>query len=181
MNTPDTTTTPSTDTTAITASANSDSDNPEVGITDTAEQNDDTPPDVDGEHDSSNGEAAKRRRQLREAQTELATVRDQLTTYQRRHAEQALADVLANPADLFDIGSANLADYLDDNGDIQTDELRAAAAALIEQRPQLGANYIPPMPTNYDSGQGARSHSAPSGASWSEVLSDQRHRQGHSR
>ena len=74
-----------------------------------------------------------------------------------------------------------LADYLDDNGDIRTDELRAAAAALIEHRPQLGANYIPPMPTNYDSGQGVRSQSAPSGASWSEVLSDQRHRQGHSR
>lgn len=177
MTTPNDTTSGA-DATAITESANSDSDNPEVGITDTAEQND-TPPDA--EHESSNGEAAKRRRQLREAQTELATVRDQLTTYQRRHAEQALADVLANPADLFDIGSANLADYLDDNGDIRTDELRAAAAALIEQRPQLGANYIPPMPTNYDSGQGVRSHSAPGGASWSEVLSDQRHRQGHSR
>lgn len=180
MTTPDATTSaPATDTTAFTEFANSDSDNPEVGITHTAEQND-TPPEA-GEHESSNGEAAKRRRQLREAQTKLATVRDQLTTYQRRHAEQAVADVLANPADLFDIGSANLADYIDDNGDIRTDELRAAAGALIEQRPQLGANYIPPMPTNYDSGQGVRSQSAPSGASWSEVLSDQRHRQGHSR
>ncbi|MCZ0727196.1 hypothetical protein [Mycolicibacterium iranicum] len=178
MTTPnnDTTSAPATDTTAISEAVNSDGDNPEIGIADTAEQND-TPTDADAEHESSNGEAAKRRRQLREAQTELATVRDQLTTYQRRHAEQVIADVLANPADLFDIGQADLADYLDDNGDIRTDELRAAAGTLIEQRPQLGANYIPPMPDNYDFGTGARSESAPGGASWSAVLSDQRRRQ----
>lgn len=143
----------------------------------TTEQDDDTPGDAGAEHESSNGEAAKRRRQLREAQTELSTVREQLTGYQRRHAELAVADVLDNPADLFDIGHADLTDYLDDSGDIRTDELRAAAAALIEQRPQLGKDYTPPWPAGADFGIGVRSQSAPSGASWSAVLSDQRRRQ----
>lgn len=128
------------------------------------------------EPDSPNSEAAKRRRQLRETQTELSTVRDQLAGYQRRHAEQIIADVLATPADLFDIGHADLADYLDDNGNILDDELRTAATALVEQRPRLAANYQPPMPdgTNFD--HGVR-QSAPGGTSWSAVLGDQRRRQ----
>lgn len=134
---------------------------------------------VEPEQDSPNSEAAKRRRQLRETQTELATVRDQLATYQRRHAELIISDVIATPADLFDVGHADLADYLDDNGDILTDELRTAAETLVTQRPQLGASYTPPWPAGADYGQGVRSQSAPSSATWSTVLTDQRRRQGH--
>lgn len=137
----------------------------------------DTTADGDAEQDSANGEAAKRRRQLREAQTELAAVRDQLATYQRRHAEQVIADVLSNPADLFDIGQADLAGFLDDNGDIRADELRAAATTLVEQRPQLGTTYQPAWPAGADFGIGVRSQSAPAGPSWSAVLADQRRRQ----
>ncbi|MGE4364027.1 MAG: hypothetical protein AB7E41_17765 [Mycolicibacterium sp.] len=133
--------------------------------------------DADTEQDSPNGEAAKRRRQLREAQTELAAVRDQLTTYQRRHAEQVISDVLSTPADLFDIGQADLADFLDDNGDVRSDELRAAATTLVEQRPQLGTNYQPAWPAHADFGIGVRSQSAPGGPTWSKVLADQRRRQ----
>ena len=133
--------------------------------------------DADTEQDSANGEAAKRRRQLREAQTELAAVRDQLTTYQRRHAEQVISDVLTTPADLFDIGQADLADFLDDNGDVRADELRAAATTLVEERPQLGTNYQPAWPAHADFGIGVRSQSAPGGPTWSKVLADQRRRQ----
>ena len=134
---------------------------------------------VEPEQDSPNSEAAKRRRQLRETQTELAAVRDQLATYQRRHAELIISDVIATPADLFDVGHADLADYLDDNGDILTEELRTAAETLVAQRPQLGASYTPPWPAGADYGQGVRSQSAPSSATWSTVLTDQRRRQGH--
>lgn len=127
------------------------------------------------EQDSPNSEAAKRRRQLRETQTELATARDQLSTYQRRHAEQAISDVLTVPSDLFEVGQQNLSDFIDaETGDIRTDELRAAAAALIEQRPQLGTNYTPPFTGDY--GHGVR-QSATADTSWASVLGDQRRRQ----
>ena len=127
------------------------------------------------EQDSPNSEAAKRRRQLRATQTELATTRDQLSTYQRRHAEQAIADVLTVPSDLFDVGQQNLSDFIDaETGDIRTDELRTAAASLAEQRPQLGTNYQPPFPGDF--GQGVR-QGATGGASWASVLGDKRRQQ----
>ncbi len=127
------------------------------------------------EQDSSNSEAAKRRRQLRETQTELATTRDQLSTYQRRHAEQAIADVLTVPSDLFEVGQQNLADFIDAaTGDIRTGELRTAAASLVEQRPQLGTNYQPPFTGDY--GHGVR-QSASGDTSWASVLGDKRRQQ----
>lgn len=136
----------------------------------------DANPDVDTEQGSPNSEAAKRRRQLRETQTELSTVRDQLTGYQRRTAEQIVSDVLATPGDLFEIGQVDLTEFIGDNGDLHTEDLLAAATALVERRPQLGRDYTPPWPATTDFGQGVRSQSAPS-ASWDSVLNDQRRRQ----
>ena len=130
--------------------------------------------DPESDPDNANTEAAKYRRRLRDTETQLTTTTERLTTYQRRAAELAITDVLATPADLFDVGNAEVADYLDDNGDLRTDELTAAATALVDQRPQLGKNYTPPWPSTSDYGQGVRTQSTDVAASWAKALAPER-------
>ena len=132
-------------------------------------------PDPDGQQqpDNPNAEAARYRTQLRAAEAERDTLAERLTGYQRRAAEAAIADILDEPGDLFDIGGVDLADYLDDNGDINSTDLQGAAAALVDQRPKLGKNYArygSGMPQHHNWGQGGGIPPQPDTTSWSDVL-----------
>ncbi|OBF95714.1 hypothetical protein A5773_13900 [Mycobacterium sp. 852014-52450_SCH5900713] len=138
-------------------------DQPETGPTDDAEGIDSEP------HDSSpNAEAARYRRQLREVEAERDGLAERLQGHQRREVEAMVADLLDVPADLFDIGQVQASDFYNDDGTLNEGELRAAAGALLEERPRLGkprpagqrwqnfGQFAPPPPQR--------------GAAWSDVL-----------
>lgn len=115
-----------------------------------------------------NSEAARYRTQLRAAETERDALAERVTGYQRRDCERVLEDVLEVPADLFDIGQATLADFFDDDGNVREDELRAAAAALLDQRPRLAkTTRIAPEPSSWGQGSGKRT---PAKSGWKDVV-----------
>jgi hypothetical protein len=84
-----------------------------------------------------NSEAARYRVQLREAQAERDELAGRLTGYQRNECERAVADLLEQPGDLWEIAQADVAAFYGDDGTLNEAELRAAAGALIDQRPRL--------------------------------------------
>jgi hypothetical protein len=106
----------------------------------------DTPPEPDqathddqgAEDDSPNAEAAKWRTRFREAEAAIAERDNVIASYRRAECERTLADLLDVPGDLFDVGGAEVADFYSDSGELNDAELRAAAGALIEERPRLG-------------------------------------------
>jgi hypothetical protein len=87
---------------------------------------------------SPNAEAARYRRQLREVEAERDALTDRVRDYQRRECEAMVADLLDVPGDLFDIGQVDVNAFYDDDGTLNEGELRAAAGALLEERPRLG-------------------------------------------
>lgn len=131
------------------------------------------PADEQQQQDNPNAEAARYRTQLRATEAERDTLAERLTTYQRRAAESAIADILDEPGDLFDIGGADLADYLDEDGNLNHTDLQGAAAALVVQRPKLGKNYArygSSLPQHHNWGQGGAIPPQPDTTSWSDVL-----------
>lgn len=146
---------------------------PEAGTPPAAGDGQQNPPDGQQQQENPNAEAARYRTQLRAAEAERDTLAERLTSYQRRAAEAAIADILDEPGDLFDIGGVELADYLDDNGDINHTDLQGAAAALVDQRPKLGKNYArygSGIPQHHNWGQGGGIPPQPDTTSWSDVL-----------
>ncbi|WP_055474915.1 hypothetical protein [Gordonia sp. HS-NH1] len=149
---------------------------PEAGTPPAADDGQQQQPDPDGQQQQDgnpNAEAARYRTQLRAAEAERDALAERLTGYQRRAAEAAIADILDEPGDLFDIGGVDLADYLDDNGDINHTDLQGAAAALVDQRPKLGKNYArfgSGLPQHHNWGQGGAVPPQPDTTSWSDVL-----------
>jgi hypothetical protein len=104
---------------------------------------------------SGNSEAAKYRRQLRDAEEERDALASRVESHQRREVEQ-LAGALAQPGDLFTLGDVTVADLLDENGEIDAETVAAKVAELLESRPGLAANArIPAAPTYPNYGQGA--------------------------
>ncbi len=108
-------------------------------------------------------EAAKYRRRLRETEAERDSLSTALDTYRRRDAEQvAEAAGLANGGDLFDAGN-QLGDLLADDGTIDVEKVKAAAAEVLARRPHWGA----PTPS-LDLGPRGRPEAR--GPSWGDVL-----------
>jgi hypothetical protein len=94
--------------------------------------------DESAEPPTANSEAARYRTTLRAVEAERDALADRVAGYQRSQVEGIVADMLEVPGDLFDIGRAELGDYFDDEGTLNEHEVRAAASALITQRPGLG-------------------------------------------
>lgn len=93
------------------------------------------------EPQSANAEAAKYRRQLRDTEVLLETANASLVQYQSDHAERIVADILAVPADIWDIGGGlQLAQCLSDDGKVNEDFIRDAAKALAAERPRLSVD-----------------------------------------
>jgi hypothetical protein len=121
-----------------------------------------------GEPESApNSEAARYRVERNEARAERDTLAGRLGVMQRREAEAAIADMLEVPADLWDLGQAEPADFFSDTDELSSDELRAAAAALLDQRPGLAKTKKFDGPRNW----GQSGDLAPaSTSSWNEVV-----------
>jgi hypothetical protein len=113
-----------------------------------------------------NSEAARWRTKLRDVEAVRDALTERLTGYQRRECESAVADLLEEPGDLWEIGRAELGDFYGDDGTLNEAELRAAAGALCEMRPKLAK---PQGPRWQDFGQGSRPVPQ-GGADWQGVL-----------
>lgn len=120
------------------------------------------------EQESPNSEAARYRVERNEARTERDTLAGRVTSMQRRECEAAVADVLEQPADLWDLGRANATDFYSDTDELNHDDLRAAATALVESRPGLAKQKKFDGPRNW----GQTSEPVPTGtsSSWDQVV-----------
>jgi hypothetical protein len=112
-----------------------------------------------------NSEAAKYRVQLREAEAQRDALAERITGYQRQECESAVADLLEQPGDLWDIAQADVTAFYNEDGTVNEAELRAAASALIDQRPRLAK---PQGPRWQNAGQGSRPVPGPVG--WDSVI-----------
>ncbi len=110
-----------------------------------------TTPDTDP---SPNAEAAKYRRQLREAETARDALQARLDTLLTGEARRLAGETLADPDDLFGVGGVKLNDLLDEAGNIDPGRIATATADLIGSRPRLARTWQPPLTP--DPSQGAR-------------------------
>ena len=106
-------------------------DTPDALDTDTV-PTEDTPAEPDQPStDNPSREAAKWRNRFRDAETELATMRERVEALQRGEAERLAAPVLYDAADMWRDGT-QLADLLDDDGNIDPDKVTAAATKTAD-------------------------------------------------
>jgi hypothetical protein len=118
----------------------------------------------EAEPESPNAEAARYRRQLRDTEAERDALAERVAALQRRECEATLADLLDVPADIWDIGSADPAAFYGEDGSLNLAELRAAAGALLDQRPRLGKAHPAPQWGQHSGAFG------PSRISWNTVI-----------
>lgn len=121
--------------------------------------------------DNPNGEAAKWRKRLRVAESDLVATQEHLVRYQRAAIERMAANHLEVPADLFDIGQADPAALMDENGDPDATKIRDAAEELLVSHPQLAtyARRTGQRHPNWGQGQSGATRGT-GGASWNQLL-----------
>ncbi|MGE2737349.1 hypothetical protein [Mycolicibacterium vaccae] len=56
---------------------------------------------------------------------------------QRAEVERLASDGLSHPADLFSLSGNDVADYLNDDGDVDAEKVAADVAAIVAERPGL--------------------------------------------
>lgn len=115
-----------------------------------------------------NSEAAKYRRRLRETEAQRDAHAARIEAFQRRDVARIAGETLAQPTDLFDVGGRELADLLDDDGEVDEEKVSLAAAALLESRPGLAKAKEQPWPAAM--GQGRQGESFSPAASWAGLL-----------
>lgn len=110
--------------------------------------------------DNSNHEAAKYRRRLRDTETERDQLATRLDTLQRAEAERIASETLHKGAGLWANGT-ELADLLDDDGDVSAEKVKQAAHAAVDSlglqtrrngpySPREGANPRQPRRSSSD-------------------------------
>lgn len=111
-------------------------------------------------------EAARYRRELRGVETERDSLRDRLTALQRTEVERLATtdrDALARADDLW-LAGTDLADLLDEDGQVDPDKVRQTVATITADRPHWRSTG--PVPS-FDGGVRAAPASSPS---WAEAL-----------
>lgn len=83
-----------------------------------------------------NKEAARYRRQLREAEAERDRLREQLAAHQHSQAERLAAERLQHPGDLW-LAGVGVADLLGDDGEVDRSKVVEAMDRVLADRPQL--------------------------------------------
>lgn len=74
------------------------------------------------------------------AREELVAAQERIRAMNRREVERLAADGLSVPADLFSLSGNELADYLTEDGDVDTEKVAADVAAVLAERPGLRKN-----------------------------------------
>lgn len=91
------------------------------------------------EQSGGNREAAKYRRQLRDAQAERDSLQTTVDAHNRSSVERLASAHLAQPSDLFDLGSVDLSDLMDEDGQPDAEAVKEAAESILADRPGLAA------------------------------------------
>lgn len=138
-------------------------------VTDTTPPTTETTPDTDERTDGKDDkEAAKYRRRLRDTETERDTLATRLETMQRAEAERLAAEHLAAGADLWLTGT-QVADLLDDDGNLDPTKVATAATTLGTDRPHWRRTSTAAAPAGEVTGRDKIDGDAPS-RSWSDLL-----------
>ncbi|UTT48921.1 hypothetical protein [Rhodococcus gordoniae] len=86
-------------------------------------------------------EARDRYRTERDAsRQELTAAQARIERMQRAEVERVAGEHLAMPGDLFSLTGNELADYLDDDGNVDPERVAADAVAVLTERPGLRKN-----------------------------------------
>jgi hypothetical protein len=80
---------------------------------------------------------ARYRVERNEARAERDALAERVGRMQRAEVERLAADGLSHPADLFSLSGNELADYLTESGDVDTEKVAADVAAVLAERPGL--------------------------------------------
>lgn len=99
-----------------------------------------------------------------EAREQVTALTARLAALQRAEVERLAGARLSHPEDLFTLSGNDVADYLDDNGNVDPDKVAADVAAILSERPGLG-----PTPA-VDRSQGFGNTA--SEATWASVFND---------
>ncbi len=91
-------------------------------------------PEPEDTGESSNSEAARYRRRLRETEAERDALRTRVESYQRADVERRISDALETPADVWLTG-VQLSDVCDENGEIDEHELDQVVLAVTTEHP----------------------------------------------
>lgn len=91
------------------------------------------------------GREARYRVERNEAREQLAAANERIARMQRTEIERLAATSLAHPDDLFTLSGNDLADYLNDDGDVDPEKVDADIAAIVAERPGL-LKPTPPAP-----------------------------------
>ncbi len=97
--------------------------------------------------------------------TERDAAREQVARLQRAEVERLASASLSHPEDLFSLSGNTVADYLDDNGNVDAAKVEADVAELIRERPGLRPLARPSDPT-----QGLGSTTPRRDPTWSSLL-----------
>lgn len=97
--------------------------------------NETTEPQGDG--GKASREAARYRTERNEARAALEAANERIAALQSADAQRIASGLLSDPADLFTLGGTELADLLDEEGNVSTDAVTALAESITKSRPGL--------------------------------------------
>lgn len=121
--------------------------------------------------DNANSQAKRYRLALRAAEAERDALLGRVEGFQRAEVERLAAAQLAQSDDLFTVGGIELADLLDENGNVDAELVNAATATLVETRPGLHKNSrIVPITGVQNWGQGQSNPNRGGTTTWQRVL-----------
>lgn len=119
--------------------------------------------------DQPGAEAARYRRRLREAETERDTIAERLSGFQRREVERLAGTVLSRGDDIW-LGKADVAELVDDAGQVDPEKVTIAVATVLDGRPQLRKDGRRPRPDPSQGSGRAPGQPVPRAESWQNVL-----------
>src|SRR5699024_5494709 len=119
-----------------------------------------------GSQEPKGNREARYRVERNEARTERDALAQRIETLQIRELERIASTHISNPADLLTLSGKTLSDFVDEDGELDTELVVEAANELLGSRPGLRPNSPAYDPTQ---GHGNRGQKTPE-LSWSDLL-----------
>lgn len=119
---------------------------------------------IDAPEPTEGTEAAKYRRRLRQAEAQRDGLSARVEHLQRAEVERLVTGRLANPTDTWLLAGDDLAQFCDDDGNIDPELVDAFVVATVADRPSWEAQHVPQVRS------GPRGAAKPAEPSWRDVL-----------
>jgi hypothetical protein len=96
-------------------------------------------PEIDSttEEPQKSNKEARYRVERNEARAERDALAERVQRMQRAEVERLASDALSHPGDLFSLSGNELADYLNEDGDVDAEKVAADVTAILAERPGL--------------------------------------------